>query len=298
MAPVLAKYSFLMPAWKGAFLKEALYSIQTQTYQDYTVIISDDCSPEPIYDIVQPFLSDSRFHYRRNDSNIGAEHLVDHWNHLLEGCQSPYLIIAGDDDLYEPTFLEKMDELITKYPDTNLARSRMDIINSARAVTRTEAPKEEFEGPSSFAKTLFDRRFLHSVGNYVFNTKGLKSAGGFKFFPLAWFSDDATALIASSNGVSHSSEVLFHFRISGLNISSLNAKNDKLKARATILFYKWFRKNLGTQKVIRITCRDYCCRLLWSYWDGLQYGYKIRILQTFPKFGWEKLKYRWEKACS
>lgn len=42
----MCKYTFLLPAYKGRFLDEMLRSIQGQTYTNFKVIISDDCSPE------------------------------------------------------------------------------------------------------------------------------------------------------------------------------------------------------------------------------------------------------------
>ena len=49
------KYTFLVPSYKASFFEEALESIKNQTYPDFKVIVSDDCSPEnlkPIYDKV------------------------------------------------------------------------------------------------------------------------------------------------------------------------------------------------------------------------------------------------------
>ena len=44
------KYTFLLPAYK--------------------VIISDDCSPEDLRSICEPYLADPRFTYRRNAENL------------------------------------------------------------------------------------------------------------------------------------------------------------------------------------------------------------------------------------
>ncbi len=68
----MCKYSFFLPAFKGRFLDEVLRSIQSQTYTNFKVIISDDCSPEDLYNICKPYLDDPRFSFRRNDKNIGG----------------------------------------------------------------------------------------------------------------------------------------------------------------------------------------------------------------------------------
>jgi nicotinate-nucleotide adenylyltransferase len=44
----MSRYTFLLPAYKAKYLPEALESIKRQSFQDFEVIVSDDCSPEDI----------------------------------------------------------------------------------------------------------------------------------------------------------------------------------------------------------------------------------------------------------
>lgn len=76
------KFSFLLPAYKVSFLEQSINSILNQKFKDFEIIISDDCSPNNIKEIVNNF-HDSRITYQRNDKNIGAENMVNHWNLLL-----------------------------------------------------------------------------------------------------------------------------------------------------------------------------------------------------------------------
>ena len=39
------KYSFVLPAFKNDYLKEAIDSILSQSYKDFELIIIDDASP-------------------------------------------------------------------------------------------------------------------------------------------------------------------------------------------------------------------------------------------------------------
>ncbi len=72
----MARYTFLLPAYKALFLDETLKSIISQTYTDFNVLISDDCSPENFEVICKPYLEDARFTYRRNERNMGSISLV------------------------------------------------------------------------------------------------------------------------------------------------------------------------------------------------------------------------------
>lgn len=61
------KFSITIPTYKSRYLKEAIESVVSQTYTDWELIIVDDCSPEDLPSIVQPFLTDSRIRFYRNE---------------------------------------------------------------------------------------------------------------------------------------------------------------------------------------------------------------------------------------
>ena len=120
----MIKYTFLLPAYKPDFFELALRSIKSQTVKDFKVLVSDDCSPydlKSIYDKVCG--DDERFCYRRNEVNMGSNSLVSHWNLLLDMCDTEFFILASDDDIYEPTFLDEVDKLASKYPEVDLIRA-------------------------------------------------------------------------------------------------------------------------------------------------------------------------------
>ena len=105
------KYSFLLPAYKARFFREALDSILAQSYKDFELIIVNDASPEDLDSIVKGY-NDPRIRYYVNEKNIGGKDLVAQWNHCLEYANGEYVILASDDDVYSPLYLEKMDELV------------------------------------------------------------------------------------------------------------------------------------------------------------------------------------------
>lgn len=58
----MEKYTFLLPAFKAQFFEEALTSIKSQTYTDFKVMDSDDCSPEDLKSIYDKVCSDAPRH--------------------------------------------------------------------------------------------------------------------------------------------------------------------------------------------------------------------------------------------
>ena len=118
------RFSFILPAYKRIYIKEAIDSILLQKYTDFELIIVDDCSPDHLDEIVGTY-DDNRIAYYKNPENIGGKDLVAQWNKCLEYANGDYVILATDDDLYEPDFLSTFVELILQYPNANLFRARI-----------------------------------------------------------------------------------------------------------------------------------------------------------------------------
>lgn len=242
------KYTFLLPAYKGQFLDDMLRSIQGQTYTDFKVIISDDCSPEDLRRICEPYLEDPRFRYRRNQENMGSKSLVSHWNLLIKMCDTEFLILSSDDDIYEPFFLEEMDKLTRLHKEVDLFRGRVKRIDALSQTIEIENPSDEFEQSLNAAYSHFQSTRVHCISNYLFKTVKLQQTNGFVDFPLAWFSDDATVLNCLQNGICNTPSVCFNFRDSGTNISNdqkVTIDNAINKIKATRLFYVWYQSYIN-----------------------------------------------------
>ena len=237
----MVKYTFLLPAYKVKYLAEALQSIKSQTYTDFKVIVSDDCSPEDLKSIFDREVGgDSRFSYRRNDENMGSKSLVSHWNLLVDMCDTEYLIMASDDDIYAPNYLEEIDALTRKFPKVDVLRGRMAKMDGESVVFREDDPTPELLNVLEYLQRKYTTVLQAGLQNFTFKTDVLKSHGGFINFPLAWFSDDATVLECSGNGICITPDIVFKMRISGQNITCQRDRNiiDK-KLIATMQFGDW-----------------------------------------------------------
>lgn len=239
------KFSFLVPTYKTDFLKEALESMLNQSFRDFEIIISDDCSPNDIKAFVDMYAK-IKITYSYTEANLGAENLAKHWNRLLSLATGDYIIMASDDDVYEYDFLERVNDLILKYPAVNIIRARVRNINEL-GETIWEDPfypeyQDEFSAITSYSTVC--------VGNYIFKTKRLKEKGGFVDFPYAMGSDTATAIIMSENGMTNTSEILFNYRISEKQISHISKNKivDKKKLEGAILFHTWLHSYINDLK--------------------------------------------------
>lgn len=243
------KYIFLLPAYKSKYLGIALKSILSQTYKNFMVLVSDDCSPEDLKGIVSKF-HDTRILYQRNEMNIGGEKLVNHWNQLINEIDSDYLIMASDDDAYESNFLEEIDKLTLKYPNVNIFRARVKRIDATDEPIEEDDFYEEYVSNLNAVYNMFCTNYIGCIANFVFKTNPLKKKGNFINFPYAWFSDLATSIASTDNGLVNTEEILFSFRQSQISISN-SVRNKKIEASkldATIQFDKWMTDYVDSMK--------------------------------------------------
>ena len=251
------KYSFVLPAYKAKYFREAIDSILNQTYKEFELIIVNDASPEDLDTIVNSY-EDPRIQYYINEENIGGKDLVAQWNHSISYAQGDYLILASDDDVYDSRYLEKMDMLISKYPEVNVFRSRIQQIDAENNTIYIFAYLPEFTSQSEFCYYWMANYIGSGIPYYIIKREALLNIGGYVNFPSAWYSDDMTILSLSNNGVVSSPDILFSFRMSGLNISSV--KNDsrllRNKILATAKFNECFSNYIG--QIDRCNEEDQC----------------------------------------
>ena len=279
----MIKYSFVLPAYKARFFREAIDSILAQTYTDFELIIVNDASPEDLDAIVRSY-DDPRIRYYVNEQNIGGRELVVQWNHCLEYANGEYIILASDDDVYFPQYLEEMDALVEKYPEVNVFRSRVQRIDADGNVIDIESYLPEYSTMLEFSYAWMRGYVKRGIPFFVFKRTELQSIGGFVNFPLAWYSDDATVLTLADKGIVASSKILFSFRQSGENISSKSNDSSTLKRKldATDMFYKWYERYLMEIKTINIYESFYKSKIVASLRERWKTESVIWVCESHP----------------
>lgn len=97
--------SIIMPSYNtGRFIKESIESVLAQSYADWELIIVDDCSTDDTDLVVEPYLTDKRIRYLKNDSNSGA---AVSRNRALREARGKWIAFLDSDDLWLPEKLEK-----------------------------------------------------------------------------------------------------------------------------------------------------------------------------------------------
>lgn len=112
-----------LPVYNGGkYVGEAIDSILSQTFEDLELIICDNASIDDTESICRDFAeNDSRVRYVRNPRNLGA---AGNYNRTLELATAPYFRWACDDDVLEPTNLEKCVAVLDRSPEVVLVAPR------------------------------------------------------------------------------------------------------------------------------------------------------------------------------
>lgn len=110
------KVSVLIPAYNHEkFLKDTIESVINQTFSDFELLISDDCSTDHSAQIIKSF-SDKRITGIFFEENKGT---VRSLNHLLRLAKGEYIAVLGSDDIWELDKLEKQIQVLEQ--DKSLA---------------------------------------------------------------------------------------------------------------------------------------------------------------------------------
>jgi teichuronic acid biosynthesis glycosyltransferase TuaG len=98
--------SIITPSFNSEkFIVDTIQSVQNQTYQNWEMIIVDDCSTDQTVSIIQQFVSnDDRIRCFQLDKNSGAGIARET---ALSKAQGDYIAFLDADDLWKPLKLEK-----------------------------------------------------------------------------------------------------------------------------------------------------------------------------------------------
>lgn len=123
------KVSVLIPTYNYArYLPEAIESVLEQEFQDFEMVIVDDCSSDDSRSVIRHYAAvDGRIRFRFNPVNLG---MVGNWNYCLSQARGEYVqFLFGDDKLASRKTLGKMAGLLDQNPSAVLAAAARNIID-------------------------------------------------------------------------------------------------------------------------------------------------------------------------
>ena len=96
--------SIVMPSYNTAkYISDSIKSVQAQTYNNWELIIVDDCSTDNSLDVIQSF-NDPRIRILQNEKNSGA---AISRNYALREATGRWIAFLDSDDTWAPEKLER-----------------------------------------------------------------------------------------------------------------------------------------------------------------------------------------------
>ena len=106
--------SIIMPSYNtGKFIKETINSVLNQTYNNWELIIVDDCSTDDTEEIVNA-IKDNRIKFLKNSTNSGA---AISRNKAIKEAKGKWIAFLDSDDLWKKEKIEKQIKFMKKNND-------------------------------------------------------------------------------------------------------------------------------------------------------------------------------------
>lgn len=157
--PTAPAISVFLPVYNGAaHLAEALDSVTTQTFGDLELVVVDDGSTDGSWEILCAHAErDRRLRPHRLAANAG--HRVAS-NEAIDRCRAPLLARLDQDDLCEPTRVERLVRAFAERPEVGLVHSwyRRWLPDGRRITRHPPATDTELR-----VRQLFDNAVCHTA---------------------------------------------------------------------------------------------------------------------------------------
>lgn len=141
----------LMPNFNnGQFLIEAIDSILTQSFSDFTLLIVDDGSSDNSVELIKAY-SDSRIQLVQKPKNSG---IVDALNVGLDIIQSRYMVRMDGDDISDPNRLELLFNFMEQNPDVGICSSHLERFGDVSSVDHYELNEDRIKAKLIYATSL------------------------------------------------------------------------------------------------------------------------------------------------
>jgi glycosyltransferase involved in cell wall biosynthesis len=115
--------SVVVPNYNHApYLRKRVESILAQTYQDFELILLDDCSTDNSREVLKSYRDNPKVRIEFNDKNTGTP--FKQWNKGVQMARGKYIWIAESDDYADSRFLERMVSILDERTETTFAYCR------------------------------------------------------------------------------------------------------------------------------------------------------------------------------
>jgi len=227
-----AKVSILLPVYnREDYLIQAIKSVISQTYQNWELLISDNCSTDNTARVGSKYATeDKRIRYWRNEKNIGSGL---NYNKCIAEATGEYIELFGADDIFEPDCLEKFVHAFNDNSSVVLVTSARTHIDENGKLIREDRPYNGSQLiPSHEAIASNMRTLTNWIGSPVMFRAKYKGSG-FDLHLGIYCDLDYWAQILGKGDLFYIDEILFNYRVHP--VSETTARLNNLEFIPTLL---------------------------------------------------------------
>jgi len=281
------KISVCIPTYNYAeYIGQAIDSVLMQDYDDYELIIIDDCSSDTTCEVLEGYIKkgDPRIRLVINETNRG---LVGNWNYSLELARGEYIkFLFADDFLVGSDALRRMSALLDADP-------RVALVSTARIVVDAHSVPQKlfvhYETDRSISGTSVIEECLSCIKNLIgepsavmfrknLATRGFNTAYKQLVDLEMWFH------ILEQGDYSYICQPLCSFRIHDKQQTAVNRKDPRL-----ILETGWLHQEYLSKPYIGISP-------FWKFY--ICYDYNYHFWKNCRTDRCEISKYLYGSICS
>lgn len=231
--------SIALASHNGAqYIGEQIDSILAQSYQDFELIICDDCSTDNTWQILQEYArKDNRIKIFKNEKNLGFKK---NFEKAISHCNGEYIALCDQDDVWMENHLEVLINGMKDY-SLSCANSTLTDKNNndlGKRLNQVEAFYFFEPGSKYIYRSLLNGNSLQGANMLMpkeFLTKCLPIPEKVLFHD-AWFA----ACACLDKGINYTFDIINNYRQHGENITFSGHNNrrsffQKLRSRLSFL---------------------------------------------------------------
>lgn len=269
------KFSIIIPLYnKAPYIRKALESVFAQTYTDYELIVVDDGSTDDSASIVQQFIDErlkvkgeensravtstynlSPITYKLSvrlitQSNAGVSAAR---NSGVAASSGDYIAFLDADDWWEPTYLEKMAQLIEDYPEAGLYACNYVYYKPGKTHVALNIPTGYINYPKAYYENnampiwtgaaIISRKVFDEMGEFPVGIKlgedfllwaktAVHYPVAFQNEALAWYNNDVPVNLRATRNLHHPEHHML-FRMEEIIGESLKIKGEEISRADT-----------------------------------------------------------------
>lgn len=171
MKNIHEKVSIIIPTYnRSKLLSEAVKSLQEQTYENFEIIIVDDCSTDCTEEAVKK-MEDERIVYVKHEMNKGGSEAR---NTGLRHATGGFIGFLDSDDQWQHDKLERQMEVFREYSDVGVVYTGMKVYQG-KYLVKEVIPK--YQG--DLLAKLVESNCIYTTSSILVKREVLEKVGGF-----------------------------------------------------------------------------------------------------------------------